>query len=145
MKISQLFDYRRLLPILSLGIVLGAIDLPAVISFAILIYSGALSPFAGAGIGMILFGGLIIQLIIALTSSIPGIMGGPQDSPAAILGLMAVAMAAKMPDATAEAKFVTVTIAVMLTSVLSGVFFLLIGGVGFCRFFLFFSFSLLRG
>ena len=79
MKISQHFDYRRLLPILSLGMVIGAIDLPAVISFAILIYSGELMPFAGAGIGLVLFGGLIIQLIIALTSSIPGIMGGPKD------------------------------------------------------------------
>jgi len=145
MKISQHFDYRRLLPILSLGIVLGAIDLPAVISFAILIYSGVLSPFAGAGIGMILFGGLIIQLTIALTSSIPGIMGGPQDSPAAILGLMAVAIAAKMPDATAEAKFVTVTIAVMLTSVLSGVFFLLIGGFGFGRFIRFIPYPVVGG
>jgi len=52
-KISQHFDYRRLLPILSLGIVIGAINLPTVISFAILIYSGELTPFAGAGIGMI--------------------------------------------------------------------------------------------
>ena len=49
-QISQHFDYRRLLPILSLGIVIGAINLPTVISFAILIYSGELTPFAGAGV-----------------------------------------------------------------------------------------------
>lgn len=144
-KISQHFDYRRLLPILSLGIVIGAINLPTVISFAILIYSGELTPFAGAGIGMVLFGGLIIQLIVAFTSSIPGIMGGPQDSPAAILGLMAAAIAAKMPNATLEVKFVTVAIAVMLTSVLSGVFFLLIGGFKLGRFVRFIPYPVVGG
>jgi sulfate permease, SulP family len=144
-KISQHFDYRRLLPILSLGIVIGAINLPTVISFAILIYSGKLTPFAGAGIGIVLFGGLIIQLIIALTSSIPGIMGGPQDSPAAILGLMAATITAKMPNTTAESKFVTVAIAVMLTSVLSGVFFLLIGGFKLGRFVRFIPYPVVGG
>jgi SulP family sulfate permease len=144
-KISQHFDYRRILPILSLGIVIGAIDLPAIISFAILIYSGELMPFAGAGIGMVLFGGLLIQLIVALTSSIPGIMGGPQDSPAAILGLMAAAIAAKMPDASAEAKFVTVVVSVMLTSILSGVFFLLIGGFKLGRFVRFIPYPVVGG
>jgi SulP family sulfate permease len=144
-KISQQFDYRRLLPILSLGIVIGAIQLPTAISFAILIYSGELTPFAGAGIGMILFGGLVIQLIVALTSSIPGIMGGPQDSPAAILGLMAAAIAGKMPVASVEAKFVTVAVAVMLTSVLSGVFFLLIGGFKLGRFVRFIPYPVVGG
>jgi SulP family sulfate permease len=144
-KISQRFDYRRLLPILSLGIVIGAIDLPAVISFAILIYSGELMPFAGAGIGMILFGGLIIQLIVALTSSIPGIMGGPQDSPAAILGLMAATIAARIPDTNTEAKFATVVAAVMLTSILSGLFFLLIGGFKLGRFVRFIPYPVVGG
>jgi sulfate permease, SulP family len=144
-KISQHFDYRRLLPILSLGTVVGTISLPTVISFAILIYSGELTPFAGAGIGMVLFGGLIIQLIVALTSSIPGIMGGPQDSPAAILGLMVATIAAKMPNATVEAKFVTVAVAVMLTSVLSGVFFLLIGGFKLGRFVRFIPYPVVGG
>src|SRR5512142_374222 len=99
------FEFRRFIPILSLGLVLGAIDLPTVISFAILIYSGELAPFSGAGTGMILFGGLIVQLIIALTSSMPGTLGGPQDSPAAILSLMAVAILTQMAGASTEAKF----------------------------------------
>src|SRR5512133_3218379 len=104
------FELRRFIPIVSLGLVLGAIDLPTVISFAILIYSGELASFAGAGIGMILFGGLIIQLIIALTGSMPGIIGGPQDSPAAILSLMAVAILTQIPAASAETKFITVAV-----------------------------------
>src|SRR5688572_7685703 len=144
-QISQHFDYRRLLPILSLGIVIGAINLPTVISFAILIYSGELAPFAGVGIGMVLFGGLIIQLIVALTSSIPGIMGGPQDSPAAILGLMATTIATQIPDTNAESKFATVVAAVMLTSILSGLFFLLIGGFKLGRFVRFIPYPVVGG
>jgi SulP family sulfate permease len=137
--------YDHLLPIFSLGLVIGAIQLPAAISFAILIYSGALTPFAGVGIGMVLFGGLIIQLIVALTSSIPGIMGGPQDSPAAILGLMAAAIAAQIPDANAETMFATVVATVMLTSVLSGLFFSLIGGFKLGRFVRFIPYPVVGG
>ena len=84
------FDLHQLLSVVSIGLVGGAIVLPLVISFAILIYSGELSPFATTGIGMVLFGGLLMQLIIALTSSVPGMIGAPQDSPAAILGLAAL-------------------------------------------------------
>ena len=139
------FEYRRILPTISLGLVIGAIGLPTIISFAILIYSGELAPFSGTGIGLILFGGLIIQLIIAFTSSIPGIIGGPQDSPAAILSLMAMAILTQMPDKSLETKFITVTAAIMLTSILSGLFFLLIGGFRLGRFVRFIPYPVVGG
>jgi SulP family sulfate permease len=139
------FDVRRFLPVLSLGLVIGAITLPTAISFAVLIYSGELASYAGTGIGLILFGCLLIQLIIALTSSIPGAMGGPQDSPAAILGLMAAVILAQMTEAGTEAKFITVTAAVMLTSVVSGMFFLLIGGFKLGRFVRFIPYPVVGG
>ena len=68
------FDLRQLLPVASIGLVGGTILLPLITSFAILIFSGELAPFATTGIGMVLFGGLIMQLIIALTSSVPGLL-----------------------------------------------------------------------
>ena len=139
------FNFKRLVPTISLGVVLGAIDLPTIISFAILIYSGELAPFAGTGIGLILFGGLIIQLVIAVTSSIPGILGGPQDSPAAILSLMAIAILTQMPSASPETKFITVTAMIMLTSVVSGLFFLLIGGFQLGRFVRFIPYPVVGG
>jgi len=144
-KTAKRIDFSRYLPTLSLGVVLGAIDLPTVISFAILIYSGELAQFAGIGIGLILFGGMIVQLIIALTSSLPGMMGGPQDSPAAILSLMAIAILSGMPNASAETKFITVTTAVMLTSVVSGLFFLVIGGFRLGRFVRFIPYPVVGG
>jgi SulP family sulfate permease len=94
---------------------------------------------------MILFGGLIVQLIIAFTTSIPGVMGRPQDSPAAILGLMAAAILAQMSDASPETKFITVVMTVMLTSICSGVFFLLIGGFKLGRFVRFIPYPVVGG
>lgn len=144
-KAIRSFEFRKFIPSISLGVVIGAIDLPSVISFAILIYSGELAPYAGTGIGLILFGGLIIQVIVGLTSSIPGMIGGPQDSPAAILGLTAIALLAQMPEASLETKFITVTAAVMVTSITSGLFFILIGGFRLGRFVRFIPYPVVGG
>lgn len=146
MKLKELqLDLRRVVPILSVGVILGAMGLPTIISLAILIYSGELTPFAGAGIGLVLFGGVIIQLIIALTSSMAGVMAGPQDSPAAILGLMAVAIITQMPDASLETKFITVTVTVMITSIITGFLFLIIGGFKLGRFVRFIPYPVVGG
>jgi len=144
-KVIKNFEFRKFIPSISLGVVVGAIDLPSVISFAILIYSGELAPYAGTGIGLILFGGLIIQVVIGFSSSIPGMIGGPQDSPAAILGLTAVALLAQMPEASLETKFITVTAAVMVTSITSGLFFILIGGFRLGRFVRFIPYPVVGG
>src|SRR5690242_7004971 len=138
-------DVRELLPVFSIGLVDGVIVLPLVISFAILIFSGELSTFATTGIGMVLFGGLIVQLVIGLTNSTPGIIGAPQDSPAAILGLAATAIVASMKGAPAEAKFITVVMTVILTSIISGLFFLFIGGFKLSRFVRFIPYPVVGG
>jgi sulfate permease, SulP family len=138
-------DLRELLPILSIGLVDGVIVLPLVISFAILIFSGDLGAFATTGIGMVLFGGLILQIIIGLTSSVPGMIGAPQDSPAAILGLTAAAIVAGMKDAPLEAKFITVVVTTILTSIISGLFFVIIGGFKLSRFVRFIPYPVVGG
>lgn len=144
-KFTANSEFKRLLPSLGMGIALGAIDLPTVISIAILIFSGDLAQYTGAGIGMILLGGMIVQLIIALGSSMPGMMGGPQDSPAAIIAIMATVIIAQMSGSPVEAKFITVTVAIIFTSVLSGVFFLLIGGLKLGRFIRFVPYPVVGG
>lgn len=138
-------DVHELLPILSIGLVDGVIVLPLVISFAILIFSGELSNFATTGIGWVLFGGLIMQVVIGLTSSTPGVIGGPQDSPSAILGLAATLIVASMKDAPAEAKFITVVTTIILTSIISGLFFVFIGGFKLSRFVRFIPYPVVGG
>jgi len=142
---TRKFDLRQLLSIASTGLVSGAILLPIVISFALLIFSGELASFATRGIGMLLFGSLIIQLILTFTSPLPGAIGFPQDSPAAILALSAAAIAAKMQDAPADAIFITVVITIILTSIASGLFFTLIGSFKLSRFVRFVPYPVVGG
>jgi SulP family sulfate permease len=142
---TRRFDFRQFLSVMSLGLAGGAIILPLVISFAILIFSGELSPFAARGIGLVLFGGLIMQLIIALTSSVPGLTGGPQDSPAAVLGLAALTIVARMEGAAPEAKFITIVVMVILTSVVSGLFFVCVGSFKLSRFVRFMPYPVVGG
>ncbi len=139
------FDVRELLPVLSIGLVDGVIVIPLITSFAILIFSGELATFATMGIGMVLFGGLILQLMIGLTNSAPGMIGAPQDSPAAILGLTAAAIVVSMKDAPIEAKFITVVVTIILTSIISGLFFLFIGGFKLSRFVRFIPYPVVGG
>jgi SulP family sulfate permease len=138
-------DIRQLLPIASIGLVGGVIVLSLVISLAILIFSGELAPFATWGIGMVLLGSLIMQLIVTFTSSMPGVIGAPQDAPAAILSLTALAIAANMNGASLEAKFITVVVTVILTSVVSGLFFVAIGGFKLSRFIRFIPYPVVGG
>ena len=138
-------DLRELLPVLSIGLVDGVIVIALITSFAILIFPGELAVFAPMGIGMVLFGGLILQVIIGLTNSVPGMVGAPQDSPAAILGLTASAIVASMKTAPIEAKFITVLVTVILTSVISGLFFVLIGGFKLSRFVRFMPYPVVGG
>lgn len=138
-------DFRQFFSTMSIGLVAGAIALPLTISFGILIYSGDLSQFASAGIGMMLFGCLAMQLIVAMSSSMPGMMAGPQDSPAAILGLTAAAISTQMVAATDTAKFITVVATVMLASILSGILFLLMGGFKLSRFIRFIPYPVVGG
>src|SRR5215213_503731 len=142
---TRKFDFRQLLSVMSIGLVGGAIVLPLVISFSILIFSSELSSFAAAGIGMVLFGGLIMQLIVALTSSVPGLIGAPQDSPAAVLGIAALTVGARMDGASAEAKFMTVGMMVILTSVVSGLFFVFVGAFQLSRFVRFIPYPVVGG
>ena len=139
------FNLRELLPVASIGLVDGVIALTLITSFAILMFPGELAPFATIGIGMVLLGGLILQLMIGLTSSIPGMISGPQDSPAAILGLTALTIVSRMEGATLQAKFITVVVTIILTSMISGLFFVLIGGFKLSRFIRFIPYPVVGG
>lgn len=139
------FDIRHWLSISSIGLVGGAILLPILISFALLIFSGDLAPFAARGIGMLLFGSLIMQLIVASTSSAPGVIGAPQDGPAAILSLVSVAIAGQLRGASPDTLFITVSMTVILTSVVTGLCFVFIGSLKLSRFVRFIPYPVVGG
>ena len=119
---------QRLLPSLTAGILLGFLIIFIEISFAALIFSGELSAYVSEGIGFLLFGAFVIGIIVAFTSSYPGMIALPQDSPVAILALTAGALAKGMPaSAPPEQVLITVIAAIIVTSLLTGVFFWALG------------------
>ena len=119
---------RRALPSLAAGLITGVVTLAMSAAFGMLIFSGPLSPYLSRGIGLMLFGSIVIGGIAALTSSLPGLVAGIQDTGVVILALVAAAIVQNMAvSATPEETFLTVVAAIAAASFLTGAAFLLIG------------------
>jgi SulP family sulfate permease len=131
------FNPGILLPSLTAGLIATIVTISTEVSLAALIFSGDLSQFLARGIGLMLFGAFAMGIVIALTTSLPGIVGIPQDTPAAILGLVAAGIAISLKDADPQTLYVTISAAIALTSLLTAAFFLLLGwfkAAGFVRY-----------
>ncbi|MCP4164395.1 MAG: SulP family inorganic anion transporter [Chloroflexi bacterium] len=124
--ISELYP-RRLLPSLTAGLVAGIIIVIVEISFAALIFAGDLSGFVSHGIGLMLFGAVVIGIVVAITSSFPGMVALPQDGPAAIFALIAVAISSSMVAFRPIEIYTTVVVGIAITSLLTGIFFVALG------------------
>jgi SulP family sulfate permease len=137
-KFSGGFQPKMLIPGLTAGLIAGITIVSLEISLAALIFSGVLSPFVAYGIGFMLFGAFTFLMLGALTSYVPGAMALPQDTPAAILALIAAGVAGGMAaSATLEGTFTTVVAAIILTTLLTGLLFIVFGRFklsGFARF-----------
>jgi sulfate permease, SulP family len=126
-----------LFPSITAGLVAAIITISLEISLAALIFSGELGEFLAGGIGLMLFGAFAMGVAIALTTSLPGMVGLPQDTPAAIMGLVAAAIGVSMRGEDPRAIYSTIVAAISLTSILTAVFFLLLGwfkASGFVRY-----------
>lgn len=140
MNLSDLkreFQPKILLPSITAGLIAAIITISLEISLAALIFSRDLSRFLAGGIGVMLFGAFAMGIAIALTTSLPGMIGFPQDTPAAILALAATSIAVSMRGSAPEAVYATVVAAISLTSIVTAVFFLLLGwfkASGFVRY-----------
>jgi SulP family sulfate permease len=110
------------------GLVVGIIIVTVAISLASLVFSGELAPFFSRGIGLFLFGGLTMNLVIAALSSLPGATATPQDSPSALIAVGAAGIASALAGAAdPERAYYTVAAAIVLSSLATGVVFYLIG------------------
>jgi SulP family sulfate permease len=127
-QLIQEFRPNRLLLSLTAGLVSGIVTAIIEISFATLIFSGDLSTYVSNGIGLTLFGAFVVGIVGTATSSFSGTVVIPQDSPTVILAVMAAIIANDMPPtAMPEDVFFTVVTAIVVTSLLTGAFFLGLG------------------
>ncbi len=109
-----------------MGAVVGVTQIALAASFAALVFSGRLASRLPAGIGLSLFAATITTVVIALGSSFPGTVGRVQDTTTTIAALMAAAIAARLASSPGQA-FLTVVAALAVSTIITGIFFLLIG------------------
>lgn len=121
------FQPRSLPSSIIVGMLAGVMVLGMEISLAAYIFSGDLTPFLAYGIGVMLFGALVLGVVVALVTSLPGAVAVPQDTPAAILAVIGAGIALQMKSSPPQAMFATFLAAIALTSLLMAVILLLIG------------------
>jgi len=114
-------------PSLTVGLVTGIQNAILVLALAVMIFGGELNSFISIGISVLFVGCFLQSIVVALGSSLPGMMTLVQDSPAVIMALVVATIAATMPDASPEAKLYTSLAAIMISTVLSGAVCLLLG------------------
>jgi len=118
----------RLFPSLTAGLVTGIIGVFRGISYAALIFSGALSGYLSLGVGMAVFSTAVVSIVVALASSLPGMIATPLAAPTAILALLAGQIARELQDPVSpEEILVTVLAAIALSSLVTGSFLWLLG------------------
>ncbi|NCC25186.1 MAG: STAS domain-containing protein [Deltaproteobacteria bacterium] len=117
----------RLLPAASVGLVIGILLVVVEVSFAALIFGGPLSYMALQGMGLTLFGGLILTATSTLFSPLRSVINLPQDAPTAILAGSVAALAAAGTIRPDQAGFMTVTAIMMGSAFLAGSIMVLCG------------------
>jgi SulP family sulfate permease len=117
----------QFLPAATASVVSSAFSIVLATSFASLIYAGFPSAYLARGVGLMLFGTFALCAVIGLAGSLPGVIAHPQDNPTAILALVGAGIGAALPTTPPESLFATITAAVILTSLLTGLCLLLLG------------------
>ncbi len=127
-SVRQELQPQGLLATLSAGLINGIITVIIATAFASLIFASHLPGHLPAGVNLMLIASIVIVAVSALTSSLPGVFAGVQDSPVAIMAVVAAAIVHTMPPtATPTEVFFTIVAAMGLSSLLTGAIFFLIG------------------
>lgn len=109
------------------GLVTGIIGVIRAISYASLIFSGALAMHLPTGLGMTIVSTAITIAVVALTSTLPGMIATPLAAPTTILAIMAAAIASELADAAPADVLATVLVAIALSAILTGSMLLTLG------------------
>jgi SulP family sulfate permease len=116
----------RLIPTITAGLVIGVLEVVLATSFAALVFRGDAAAHLPIAIGLSLFGGATVLIIVAFRTSLPGVVGSAQDVTAVILGLVTGAITAQTPGALHH-TFLTLVAVIIVSTLLTGVFLLVLG------------------
>ena len=112
----------KALPALSVGIVVGVVQILDGVSIGVLVFSGPLVPFLPQGIGMMLFGTFALCLVIALTGGYRGTVSNYPTATVMVLGAIGAALTLE-----GSALFITMVAIVIISTVTVAACFLSIG------------------
>src|SRR5262249_30716227 len=125
-----------LVPDLAAGSVSALVTLSYSASYAVLIFSGpALEPFLPAGLHVALITAALVGFVLALRSSLPFAVGGPDSNATAILAVIATSLAAGLAARGVPRDGVAAGVLLMLaaSAVLTGLVVLLLGALRWGR------------
>ncbi len=111
------------------ALIMAPLAVVSTISFSAIVFSGPLAPYLSQGIGMGLFGGLVLGLAGAFGSSFRGIVCQPQDVTAVILSISAGTIAARLGTTNSEVLLATIIMLAAIAATLVGVAFLALGAL----------------
>ncbi len=120
---------QRLLPSAIAGAVVGSIGIVRAVSYAALIFSGPLAENLTVGVGVTVFGTAVANATAAALSAHAGTIASPLAALAAIAASLAAAIAGDLAadSARADTILTTVLTAIALSSLLTGLFLLVLG------------------
>ena len=122
---SRLF---RFAPDVTAGSISALVTLSYSISYAVLIFSGpTLEPFLARGFHVALVAAALVALVVALKSSFPAAIAGPDSNASAILAVMAAGLTRALAGTPGERVASSVVLMLVLTAVLSGLIVWLLG------------------
>jgi SulP family sulfate permease len=136
---------KQMLPAIIQGLIIGAMIVIIEISFANIIFSGELAPLATRASGLCVFGAGALCLTTGLFSVFPTLISLPQDTPVALLSITAAAIVSTIPTAAPETLFATVAATMVCSSLLTALFFWLIGKFKISNFARFLPFPVIGG
>lgn len=118
---------RQVATVLTAGLVVGAILTFFNVSLTALICQGVLKPHLAAGVSMVLSGTVVLVLATSVLSSLTSAISVPQEIPIGILAILAADIAAHLNSAPTDHVFATVLGAIVLSTLVTGVLFWLLG------------------
>lgn len=119
---------ERLIPSLIAGGITGMIGVIRAISYAALIFSGPLASQLNVGVGMAVCSSALISVVVALTSTLPGMIATPLAAPTVVLTVLAAGIAQQLgPETDAQTLVLTVVAAIALGSLLTGAVLWMLG------------------
>ncbi|HAV78660.1 MAG TPA: sodium-independent anion transporter, partial [Anaerolineae bacterium] len=125
---KESIDTRQTISSITAGLVVGLIFVVVSISLSTLVFSGELREYLSRGIGLFLFSGLILSVVLVSFGKFHGVTIAPQDGPAALLAVAAGGISGALVESqNTEAAFYTVAAGIILCSLFTGAAFFLIG------------------